>query len=358
MYECFHDSERLAFVRNWTPHCMKLVCSFANKMSGTIFIGMESGGRVLGIGNARKLVACLPFAIRAAMSVTAVAQLYEKDGKEFVILTVTKSIEKVKYQGVPYLRLGSVSVRINEFMQLYWKRPVWAVPNEISLVFDHQKARGVRFGDLDKEAIAIYRRHLAAFRPNSDLLEMDDRSLLMSLSLMTGFDDGVSMACALLFHPRPSLVADCWPGIDCAVVRDGWRIVWRKELKGPLVKSIDFILRKFRKAAPAPVLRELVANAVSMNWYEARQQIQIRVDEGEFLRVINFVDVKHKFGLLPACNELIACALAEAGLKAMPIHGFEPLDEIAAEEGVDNLRFLPTSDCFTFKVKTRWELGC
>lgn len=43
------ESQIVEFVREWTPECLKAICSFANTDGGELYIGVDDHGSILGI---------------------------------------------------------------------------------------------------------------------------------------------------------------------------------------------------------------------------------------------------------------------------------------------------------------------
>ena len=50
------ESQNIEFKTIWKDEYLKWICGFANAQGGTIFIGKDDNGNVVGVNNAKKLL--------------------------------------------------------------------------------------------------------------------------------------------------------------------------------------------------------------------------------------------------------------------------------------------------------------
>ena len=68
----------------WKDDYLAWICGFANAQGGTLLIGVNDNGDVIGLSNVKKLMEDLPNKIRDAMGVIVNINLHEQDGKEYI----------------------------------------------------------------------------------------------------------------------------------------------------------------------------------------------------------------------------------------------------------------------------------
>ena len=50
------ESQNIEYKESWRDEYLKWLCGFANAQGGTIYIGMDDAGNVVGVKNAKKLM--------------------------------------------------------------------------------------------------------------------------------------------------------------------------------------------------------------------------------------------------------------------------------------------------------------
>ena len=66
------ESQNIEYKKIWKDEYLKWVCGFANAQGGTIFIGKDDNGNVIGVKNAKTLMEELP------NKITTVLELLQK----------------------------------------------------------------------------------------------------------------------------------------------------------------------------------------------------------------------------------------------------------------------------------------
>jgi ATP-dependent DNA helicase RecG len=64
------EHQNIEYKQSWHDDYLKWVCGFANAQGGTIFIGKDDYGNVLGISDYKKLMDEIPNKIRNSMGIT------------------------------------------------------------------------------------------------------------------------------------------------------------------------------------------------------------------------------------------------------------------------------------------------
>ena len=71
-------------VESWQDEYLKWICGYANAYSGTIYIGTDDNGNVVGIDNARDLLERIPNKITDTMGIIVDVNLLYKGELEYL----------------------------------------------------------------------------------------------------------------------------------------------------------------------------------------------------------------------------------------------------------------------------------
>lgn len=69
------ESQNIEYKESWRDEYLKWVCGFANAQGGTIYIGIDDTGNVVGMKNIKKLLEDIPNKIRQGLGIVADGQL-------------------------------------------------------------------------------------------------------------------------------------------------------------------------------------------------------------------------------------------------------------------------------------------
>ncbi len=78
------EKQNIEWKAVWKDDYLAWICGFANAQGGTLLIGVNDNGDVIGLSNVKKLMEDLPNKIRDAMGVIVNINLHEQDGKEYI----------------------------------------------------------------------------------------------------------------------------------------------------------------------------------------------------------------------------------------------------------------------------------
>ena len=73
--------------------------AFCNMDGGTLFIGIDDKGEVVGVEQAEKLIEKLPNFIAQKTGITPIVQLHDSDGKEYVSIECQPSVMPISVHG-------------------------------------------------------------------------------------------------------------------------------------------------------------------------------------------------------------------------------------------------------------------
>jgi ATP-dependent DNA helicase RecG len=271
----------------WKDEYLKWICGFANAQGGTLYIGKDDNGAVIGLKNAKKLLEELPNKITTILGIVADVNLHETADGDFLEIAVEPQPNPVNYKGEYHFRSGSTKqelkgMALDKFL-LKKQGKHW----------DSVPIPNVTVVDLKPEVFDFFRkRGIKSKRLDDDVLTDSNELLLNNLKLT---DSGyLKRAALLLFHPDPEKF------VTGAYVKIGYfesdsDLRFQDEVHGTLFeqveKTIDLLFTKYIKALisyediyrvetyeyPKEAVREAIHNAVAHKDYTGGTPIQISV---------------------------------------------------------------------------------
>jgi ATP-dependent DNA helicase RecG len=271
----------------WKDEYLKWICGFANAQGGTLYIGKDDNGNVVGVKNAKKLLEELPNKITTILGIVTPVNLHQTERGDYIEIVVEPHPNPVNYKGEYHFRSGSTKqelkgTALDKFL-LQKQGKHWdgvSIPN-------------VSVADLKPETFDFFRkRGVKSKRLDDDVLTDTNEVLLNNLKLT---DNGyLKRAAILLFHPDPEkFVSGAY--IKIGFFRTDSDLLFQDEINGNLFeqveKTMDLLLTKYTKALisyegltrvetyeyPKDALREALLNAVAHKDYTGPYPIQISV---------------------------------------------------------------------------------
>ena len=268
------EGQHLEWKTAWRDDHLKSVCAFANADGGTLEIGRDDEGKVVGVGarERRRLLEELPNKLRDLLGIVAAVDVREDDGIPYLRIVVEPYPVAISCRGVYYQRSGSTNqILRGPALDRFLLR-------KTGRCWDRMPDPRVSLEDLDPAAIAGFRRRAGtAKRLTGDALDADDASLIDRLRLTDG--DYLTKAAILLFHHDPERFL-AGAHVKVGYFRDESDLLFHDVISGGLftqvAKTMELLLFKYLKAGisydgiqrvesypmPEPALREALLNAV------------------------------------------------------------------------------------------------
>jgi len=282
------ETQNIEYKSTWRDEYLKWICGFANANGGSIFIGKDDNGKVVGVENANKLLEEIPNKVRDVLGILVDVNLHMTEQGDCLEIIVEPYPNAISYKGQYHYRSGSTKqelkgAALDKFL-LQKKGKRWdgvPVPN-VSIqdlkqeTFDFFKKRGIRSKRLDEES-----------------LNDTNEQLLENLELKEG--KYLKRAALLLFHTKPEKF------VTGAYIKIGYfeneaDLIFQDEVHGNLFeqieKTLDILFTKYIKAIisyenginrietyeyPKEAVREALLNAIAHKDYSGLTPIQIRV---------------------------------------------------------------------------------
>lgn len=283
------ESQNIEYKESWRDEYLKWLCGFANAQGGTIYIGIDDAGNVVGVNNIKKLMEDIPNKIQSGLGIVADVNKLTKDGKDYLEIKVKPSSFPISYHGEFHYRSGATKqqltgIALSEFIM-----------QKTGFRWEDVTVDNITVDDLDEESFRIFRREAKRRqRMTDDELNIPNAELLEKLHLIA--DGKLKRSAVLLFYHDPAVVQN---GSHVQIGRFGESadILYQDMLEGSLIstadKVVDLIYLKYLKAKitfehdrrvetypfARDAVREAVYNAIIHNCYMYGSPIQIRIED-------------------------------------------------------------------------------
>lgn len=273
----------------WRDEYLKWICGFANADGGTLTIGKNDKGQIVGIKDSKTLLELLPNKVRDLLGIMVDINLRKSADKEYIEIMVPAYPNPISYKGEYYYRSGSTNqtlkgAALDRFI-LRKQGKHWDGVLEPSF----------RQKDCSTGALKLFKQKARqSGRMDTTVLKDAREVLLDNLELVESH--GLKRAACLLFSDRPEkFISGSWIKIGFFVTDDDLR--YQDEIHGNLFdqveKTIDLLQTKYLKAYityegiqrvenllyPPDAFREALLNAVVHKDYGSAIPIQISVYE-------------------------------------------------------------------------------
>lgn len=107
------ENQNTEYKEVWRDEYLKWICGFANAQGGTMYIGVNDSGDVVGIKDAKVLMEEIPNKIQSSMGIITDVNLLEIDGLQYIEIVVPAYPVGISYKGVYHYRSGSTKQILN-----------------------------------------------------------------------------------------------------------------------------------------------------------------------------------------------------------------------------------------------------
>lgn len=299
------ENQCIEWKESWKDDCLQEICAFANAQGGSLFIGIDNTGGVVGITEkaCKKLTEDLPNKVLSKLGIVVDVNTREKNGVAYLEIAVAPASCPVCCDGRYYYRSGSTcQLLTGNALNSFLTRKTGFRWEDITL-------DRVDLADLDEESFRSFRTlALRNRRITTEDAALPRAELLQRLNLVD--DDGrLKRAAILLFHRTPERwFAGAW--VKIGFFANDADILYQDEVHGSLItqaeRVIDLIYTKYLRAPityegvvrverypfPREAVREALYNALIHSDYSSNIPIQIRVYE-------NRLEISNKAQLPP-----------------------------------------------------------
>lgn len=191
------ESQNIEYKESWRTEYLKWVCGFANAQGGTIYVGIDDKGKVVGLSNIKKLMEDIPNQIQVGLGIVADVNKATKDGLDYIEIKIEPSNYPVNYHGEYHYRSGSTK------QQLQGVALTQFLLDKTGARWDAVPVEWIHPEDLDEVSLEIYKREgIKKKRLSEEDMCASRKETLERLNL---FDNGnMKRAAVMLFYPNPS----------------------------------------------------------------------------------------------------------------------------------------------------------
>lgn len=286
------ESQNIEYKESWRDEYLKWLCGFANAQGGTIYIGVDDAGNVVGVKDVKKLMEDIPNKIQSGLGIVADVNKHTKDGKDYLEIKVDPSSFPISYHGEFHYRSGATKQQLTGIALTEF------ITKKTGVRWEDVTVDGITVDDLDAESFKIFRREaLRSKRMTEAELNISNEELLSKLKLLS--NGKLKRSAVLLFYGDPSIV-QVGSFVKVGKFANG-TVEYHDDLEGSLIstadKIVDLIYLKYLKAKISyehdrrvetypfarNAIREAIYNAIAHNCYMYGTPIQIRIEEEQII---------------------------------------------------------------------------
>jgi len=282
------EQQNIEYKSAWHDDYLKWVCGFANAQGGTIFIGKDDDGKIVGVPDAKKLLEDIPNKVRDILGILVDVNLHKTDQGDYLEIVVEPYPNAISYKGQYHYRSGSTKqelkgVALDKFL-LQKRGKHWD-----GVLIPH-----VSVSDLKQETFEFFKKQGAKSKRLDEIsLNDTNEQLLENLKLKDG--KYLKRAAILLFYTKPEkFVTGAY--IKIGFFENDADLIFQDEVHGNLFeqieKTLDLLFTKYIKAIisyenginrvetyeyPKDAIREALLNAIAHKDYSGGVPIQISV---------------------------------------------------------------------------------
>ncbi len=322
------EHQNIEYKQSWRDEYLKWICGFANANGGTIFIGKDDNGKVVGLDEAKRLLEEIPNKVRDVLGIMVDVNLHETKQGDYLEIVVEPYPNAISYKGQYHYRSGSTKQELkgnslNEFL-LKKSGKTWDDVIEPRATFD----------DIDENT---FNGFLRMSNEKGRMPETNGLTIEQAFDKLLLTENGQLKRAAIIlfgknptrFYPNTFVKVGYFKGNDILFhdVVEGNLITLLREVSNLLnfkyfTNKIHFegLYRIETGEYPAPAIREMLLNAlIHRNYMGAMTQIRMYDDsiniwnDGSLPSGISSDSLKRPHRSIPR-NPLIADVCFKGGL--------------------------------------------
>lgn len=285
------EHQNIEYKQNWHDDYLKWIVGFANSQGGTIYIGKDDNGKIVGISDYKKLMEHLPNKIRDILGIIVEVNLHEKKGLYYLEIITPPYVVPISLRGIYYTRSGSTK------QELKGNALVEFLLQKTGKSWDDVVESSATINDIDPHSVDLY---LKAVEKSGRLPNLEGLTIAELLEKLRLTQEGkVKRAAIILFGKDPGRF---YPNMVLKMGRFGTShddLKFQETTEGSLIhilhevqdilnkkfftKAVNFegLLRIEKGEYPVAALREMLLNALVHRNYTG-SAIQIRMYDNHF----------------------------------------------------------------------------
>ena len=173
------ESQNIEYKESQCDEYLKWVCGFANAQGGAIYVGVRDDGRIVGVKNAKKLLADIPNKIQIGFGIIADVNKHTENGLDYIEIKVEPSSFPISYHGEFHYGSGATKQQLTGIALFQF------IMKKTGFRWEDVTVDDLSVEDLDAESFKIFRREAArSNRMTESELNVSNAELLSKLHLM------------------------------------------------------------------------------------------------------------------------------------------------------------------------------
>ena len=103
------EQQTIEYKQSWHDDYLKTIVGFANSQGGTIYIGRNDKGKVVGVADHARLLETLPNKIRDLLGIMPQVNRLEESGLQYIEIVTLAYTVPISLRGTYYIRIGSTT---------------------------------------------------------------------------------------------------------------------------------------------------------------------------------------------------------------------------------------------------------
>lgn len=347
------ESQNVEYKQSWKDEYLRWICGFANAQGGTLYIGIDDNGNVIGIDNERYLLENLPNKCIQATGIVPDIENLSQKGKAYLAIHIKASEQPVACNGKYYLRSGSTLQELtgNALTDFLLRRT--------NTSWDMHIVQDATLKDIDSKAVNYFvEAAVEGKRLDKSARKGTTEDILRKLRLLTRQGE-LTFAALMLFGKDVEYYC---PNVSFRIGRFGTSqadLIFDDHIACPLILMPDMVIKTLRSRylvapikyeglrrvepleIPEEALREIICNAIVHRDYRGTFT-QMRVwndrievwNSGEFPPEITAENLMTTHESHPR-NSLIAKVFYLAGFIESWGRGYEKIANAFYEENLE-----------------------
>lgn len=344
------ESQTVEYKQQWDDKYLAYISGFANAQGGTLFVGINDVGDIVGVNNAKYLLENLPNKAIQATGMIPDIEILTDGGKEYVAIHIKPSDQPVSCNGKYYMRSGSTLQELNGTALIDF------LMRQTHTTWDMHIEPDATLDDIDPEAVNYFVNFaIDAKRLNGSAKHESVEHILRNLKLINK-QGQLTFAALMLFGKD---IEDYCLSASFRIGRFGASqadLIFDDNIVCPLIRMPEKVIQTLRSRyliapikyeglhriepleIPEDALREMICNAIVHKDYR-NTFIQMRVwddhidlwNSGTFPPEITSENLMTSHESHPR-NELIAKVFYLAGFIENWGRGYEKIKDAFAKE--------------------------
>lgn len=94
------ESQNIEYKESWRDEYLKWVCGFANAQGGTIYIGIDDTGNIVGVQNVKKLLEDIPNKIQSGLGIQKICDECQGIGAELPVYELVGTTLRIHFKAL------------------------------------------------------------------------------------------------------------------------------------------------------------------------------------------------------------------------------------------------------------------